>query len=580
MYRDGKGNLKRQAARFRIFKCTRDNAGVLKQEEEIFCRDEVRSIVWSVHLRNRKGAAERLIPSKVAGRSTSEKTPRNGSCTTRGDLIIDPGPRSLQVVSGEASPGSKYFDTGQFIGKRVPLGEICTDVQGRLLVVGGNGVSFSVPPHQPLTELADNNDWCDDTSDGPVTATIVMRDGGESIDVVPSWVIVAPPDFAPDISSFVTLYDICIQAWMEKEGRDLPRITNFYRDVLPILRRARGYRWVFAGVMRSEVPDKHGSWSDERSDLFSALAQPSDIAPPPGSVAERAIRYRQMLFAHLRDPDTAAPAREVAMPRLYDGSEKPVAATGAAQVLALTPWQYRHMRNWANGEFENDRTPFYEFECDALDRIALQACSGGAFYPGIEASSIMKDKRLYIARCRIDHCSEIFHGEFAKGMQPADDVDCGAGCITEGLAVPWQADFYKCRMEGEATWWPATHPDKVLVLHPDERNLDLPADALSERMERWDFGINGNMEMVNRWASLGMVKAKRLTKANGWSIPATADDIVKDAKGEIIEGTVYVEEERVEAHPVTFSPSEELLRKRLREPRTERAKRKREGSIG
>ncbi|ADG20863.1 conserved hypothetical protein (plasmid) [Paraburkholderia atlantica] len=555
-YRDDAGNLKRQAARFRIFKCTRDSEDVLQNAEEVRCGEQVQTIRWTVQLRNRKGAAAQFESSSDADRTASNIPLRNSDCKgdQRDSLVIDPGPRTLHVGIGMAGETRAVFDTGAFGGRSVYLGEIRAEPSSdRLLVLGGKGNSFATSPSRPLGNFADNDGWCDDTSDGPVTAKIVLKDGHE-IDAEPSWVVVAPPDYAPGISSFVTLYDVCHQAWMDRKGLE-PLETNFYSDVLPILRRVRGYRWVFAGVMRSEVPDKHGSWSDESSKLFAALAEPSNNAPAPGSVSERAIRTRQMLFAHLRDPQNDAPPREVAMPRLHDDVKKKTDATEdnspprESEVLALTRCQYWHMRNWANGTFSKNRNPPHEFECEALDRIVLQACSGGPFFPGMEVSRIMKDMRLYKARFRIDPCSEIWCGESTETNCPASHMDGGAGRVTEGLAVPWQADFYECRMDGDATWWPATHPDKVLVVRyadPNHKNLDRPADVLSEQMELWHFGVNGRGEMVNKWTRLGFVRAKRLTRDAGWRIPETAEDIRRDEEGEIISGTVYVEQERIE----------------------------------
>jgi hypothetical protein len=588
LFRDDAGKLKRQAARFRIYKCTRNAEGALCEAQEIRCGDQVKSIEWKVHLRNRKAEAACFDPSGNADALTSDRKKRNATIKERGSLVIDPGARTLcveAVAPTEFEEAKALFDTGTFLLEPVDLGEMRTDIDGRLLVIGGKGRSFS-RSLSALDSFTDNDDWCDDTSDGPVTAKIVMKDSGEQIDVVPSWVIVAPPDFAPDITSFVTLYDICWQAWMDSNGIALPRAeeTNFYRDVLPILRRTRGYRWVFAGVMRSDVPDKHGSWSNERSTLFAALADPSNVAPAPGSVSEKAIRYRQMLVAHLRDPDNAVvPPREVAMPRLHDDHKKKSGATGASEVLALTRCQYRHMRNWADGTFTNNRIPVTELECDALDRIALQACSGGAFYPGMEASRIMKDMRLYTTPFRIDPCSERWRLESAQEGQPVYDVEYGAGRITEGLAVPWQADFYECRMDGDATWWPATHPDKVLVVRSDEKNMDQPADALSEQMELWHYGIGSRSSMVKMWSRLGIVKAKQLTIQDGWGIPATAENAIADGDGKITSGTVYVEEERIEGDDGLPSreekPYSDTLRVRSAEKRTVRAKENRERTI-
>ena len=65
------------------------------------------------------------------------------------------------------------FYTGSFLGATVYLGELRTDDAGRLVVLGGRGHSFA-PLGDPLTTFANNYGWCDDTSDGPVRATIAL----------------------------------------------------------------------------------------------------------------------------------------------------------------------------------------------------------------------------------------------------------------------------------------------------------------------------------------------------------------------------------------------------------------------
>ena len=87
---------------------------------------------------------------------------------------------------------SEYIREGRFQGQEVSLGELRTDTAGRLLVLGGRGLSGSVPPNLPVTHFADNPGWYDDVSDGPVTATVTLP--GEPPHVVehPAWVIVAP----------------------------------------------------------------------------------------------------------------------------------------------------------------------------------------------------------------------------------------------------------------------------------------------------------------------------------------------------------------------------------------------------
>jgi len=192
-YKDETGRIKRQAVRFRIFAYDAQDALI----GELTAADA--TITWTVHLVNGKGAANRFTGSG----------PRNASVTDRASLVIDPGPRT---ITGREAPGS-LFDTGAFLGTPVPLGELRTDDEGRLIVLGGAGHSGS-PGDQPLPTFADNDGWYDDTSDGPVTASVLLADKTD-IEVRPAWVVVAPPDFAPGIGNLVTLYDVAENAAVE-----------------------------------------------------------------------------------------------------------------------------------------------------------------------------------------------------------------------------------------------------------------------------------------------------------------------------------------------------------------------------
>jgi hypothetical protein len=87
----------------------------------------------------------------------------------------------------------------------VGLGRLATDDEQALLVIGGAGVSQSVTPDgspAPLVSFANNDFWCDDVSDGPVTAQVALTTG-QVIAAEPAWVVVGPPDFAPPVVNFV-----------------------------------------------------------------------------------------------------------------------------------------------------------------------------------------------------------------------------------------------------------------------------------------------------------------------------------------------------------------------------------------
>src|SRR5262245_61726775 len=57
-FRDAAGNLKRQAARFRVFEVVRDDTtGEIKSSRELY-GNRVKSISWTVQLANRKAIAK------------------------------------------------------------------------------------------------------------------------------------------------------------------------------------------------------------------------------------------------------------------------------------------------------------------------------------------------------------------------------------------------------------------------------------------------------------------------------------------------------------------------------------------
>src|SRR6185369_2627811 len=89
------------------------------------------------------------------------------------------------------------------------LGQLRTDDQGRLILLGGKGASVSnLNPPQPLTHWSNNNHWFDDIADGPVTATVTINGIDVPMDEAGhAWALVAPPDFAPRIGAAVSLYD-------------------------------------------------------------------------------------------------------------------------------------------------------------------------------------------------------------------------------------------------------------------------------------------------------------------------------------------------------------------------------------
>jgi hypothetical protein len=465
-YRDATGALLRQAARFRIFRVSRAADGTLRSAKEMTAADA--TIEWTVHPANRKGAAPEFPPAP-ARRATEGGRVRNAGVPDRASLVIDPGARTLAGAGGVAT-----FDSGTFLGTKVALGEMRTDTDGRLLVLGGFGASGIAPPgaRAPIDHFANNDNWYDDMSDGPVTATVKVGTR-RAVAAAPAWVVCAPPDFAPGITNFVTLYDVAYQAAVERGWRSAPDPISFTRHVQPILARALGYQWVLELGRQGHGPfSGFGNFTTR----WDQLADPS-----PDTVFAR-----ELILGVLRDPNVPPDDTDPEfgmMPRLH-GSDYLMSQN---HVLRPTFTQYAVLKRWAAGDFVNDlKKPkaVKELLPDALDRVALEACSGGPFFPGIEVGSVMAAGATYSEPFRVD----------ASAFQPGE--------LTAGNAVPWQADFLACSVDAQSQlgWWPAQRPYQVF-----------PGVA-SETSEFWSRGVSGFRGMVKQWHDLGVV------------VPGTAPD--------------------------------------------------------
>jgi hypothetical protein len=509
--------VKRQAARFRIF--AYNTAGQVVQE----ITEADAEITWTVHLANKKAEWDRFDGRAGEDLPIGRRQPRTAwrnrdiRGTSEADdrearrvLIIDPGSRSL------TGPGQvAEFTGGAFFDIPVPLGEIRTDAAGRLLVLGGSGHSGTSEPGRRITTYANNDRWYDDVSDGPVTAKVRLREGQEIQDVRAAWVVVAPPDFAPGVANIVTLYDAVYEVAVTLGYPPPPLRPSFTQHIAPLLHRPLLNGWVQAKTASKHGPVAPGMGNFALS--WNALASNLPEHQPA----------RQQVFERLRNPqatsdDAIAQATERFMPPLSgdDGD-----ATEGAPGTWLTPTktQYDMMKQWAAGEFESDWSgallpPMDEITPAGLDRAALEACAGGAFFPGIEGGWMFRNPGYYKEPFRFD-----------------PNV-LGPGDVTKRMAVPWQADFFECREH----WWPAQRPDEVLSLIDYERiraldrqlaNPDLgtaPMDqfirdtleqerrALVMQRQSWTRIIRnadgspadspeGDNQMVQKWARLGFL---------------------------------------------------------------------------
>jgi hypothetical protein len=343
------------------------------------------------------------------------------------------------------------------------------------LVLGGFGNSAS-PSNAPLKEFANNDNWYDDVSDGPVNATVTMD--GKTFNAMGSWVIAPPPDFVPPITSIITLYDTLLQVAIDKLGVKLPSLPSFTNDIYPLLQRALNMKWVNQLKKMSEAAHGNGMHGHTMPPAVGHKDPAwSKLLPPPGSDQVRAF-----IFNKLRDP--ALPYNEESkndsdMPMIWSDYY-----TDGGMNQPLTKFQYNILKKWKNGHFINDWTgplpakPSSIITPDGLDKAALETCAGAAFYPGIEASWMLRDVYPFIEPFRIDNSQ----------LQPGD--------ITKQMALPWQADFTDCTQDGDFAWWPAQRPDDVF---PEDGGQQVP----------WIRDIvNSKEDMVKNWYRLGFIAKK------------------------------------------------------------------------
>lgn len=522
-FRDETGALRRQAARFRVFRSVDGGP----QEEVSLATPGIKAINWTVHLANKKASWYTFETNKGEDGYAPNHPLRNAAVTdqkARQALIIDAGPRSISGAAAAPQHFSRDTIPTSYPGSFPPadikpysidtLGELRTDNEGNLLVLGGLGHSGSDISPPTITAYANNDGWWDDTSDGPVTATIITDDG--EMEVTGAWVMVAPPSYAPQISNLVTLYDTIFDIVVRKQGAR-PDIyqdgmwksgpngfkPDFERDIKPIFERGEAYPWVTA------IPPKPHTFD---------YAKMANIDPNLNG-------YRSYYLDFIRPPGgenvlTNATSGATMMPYLAGDDAIGVSAPGSvtagtSKYLRITDTQYFYLQQWAQGWFTVG-TPSTEQAGDALTRGVLENCVGGAFSPGIEMTWISRNPEIYSAPFRI-HNRPNPPAPLNLGYTP----ECGMepGDVSRYMACPWQADFNECSsqpIEGRILWWwPAQRPEFVYQEPVATAASSGPTPALGPQVAWVGTVYNQNandyiafgddIEMVEHWHELGFV---------------------------------------------------------------------------
>jgi len=530
-YRDRSGALKRQAARFRIFGY--DDRGCVVAELTADNAD----VRWTVHLANKKAAWYQFDVALDIPEATPAAR-RNASFTgdQRKVLEIDPGPRT---IAGRSEAGA-IFDSGRFLDTPVYLGELRTDQDGRLIVLGGRGVSGTPFTGNTLSTFANNDGWYDDASDGPVTAEVKL--GGRTIPVLPAWVVVAPPNYAPNIVSLQPMSEVMFEASV-LPWQPAPAKPSFTDQILPLLRRFSELQWVNYGF--HIVFGKGASYDFFNPSYIAQLASPSKAH----------AELRNHIFSMFRNPAATLPDAH-AWPRYY-GDAMPLDSSPRSQ-LAITQTLYNYLQQWAQGQFIADYDPDATANAIArvedcpldeqpamLDKSAMVFCLGGPFHPGCEMTWPMRRPSMYSGPFRLRHRAPrepiVDYGDMLTPSQAVSETNgpltrSGPGDITRWMALPWQADTASCRAGYEAavdaylpTFWPARVPNHVLTEddYATATNADAPRTervAAFNRRATWYRWLNGAYlnqitEMITVFHKFGIIE-KRAGVENDPDLPA------------------------------------------------------------
>jgi hypothetical protein len=485
---DEAGQLKREAVEFRIYGYDEDNSVVAE-----LTADNA-DIVWSVHVANAKAAwfkfRHAMDIDSQKDTVVKRRNPHIVDPEERCRMIIDPGRR---FIGGRNQGGQAQhrFDTGKFKDLAVYLGELRTTQAGRLIFLGGYGVSRSpngAPPHVEGEEDAFGNaaDWHDDIADGPVDATV--RIDGVEIPTEGAWVVSAPPNYAPDLKSWRTLYDLMHDLYVSAGWLRPKEKPSFTEDIYPVLGRLSSLQWVnkaFAAIFGHKAPFDFLDGARIRQLSQVHGGHELDLFRPLRVAVFRIFREQEQ---HPSDP--------AAWPWLYGDTFGTGEDNDPYLNLALSGERARYLKAWTDGDFVEDwgALPRPPVDIDsyplgdqpsALDRAMLDFCAADAFHPGIELTWPMRHLSIYEKPFRIRRAKEP-EADYGSQLDVRTALDFSGplhgqfpGSLSRWMLVPWQVDTGGCLagysdqlVYDAPSFWPSRVPNNVLSHESYQRAMN------------------------------------------------------------------------------------------------------------
>jgi len=493
--RDSDGKLKRQAARFKIYQYQDGDTYSYPSAggEEVVIGSVVdgkmvKDVVWAVHLANKKAncweideAANEGINLYKDGSTPPLRNPDFPPSPDPSDvdrikkLVIDAGPRAIQAtINGDTGlafddatvasywnsgsgrieeqpdypksfPASKgggesYSDSSQAIDY---LGHMLTEASGRLIVLGAFGKACGFDnkgnpdPKAELNKNVDNDNWLDDTADGPVTAILVFEDGSVQEIEGSAWVVATDPAYAPQTLNAVTLWDNVYTTWLEQMALDTRIYSNgnyqesftpdFSTHVFPMLNAAHMQMW------SASLPEKA---INAHKRVFALTEKPPDF----------------QILSFIRSPKVQDDQIEIGAPLM------PLSLGDFAKsFLTITTTQYFFIEQWVAGKCVG-ASPTTLSPGEQLDKTILVNCLGGRFSPGIDLTFIVTDPNFYnkdwkipaIGTFRIN-AKKLDYRDVSPdvpvlgvGYIPLRTHPVEPGDLCKFMSIPWHTDYNSC----------------------------------------------------------------------------------------------------------------------------------------
>ncbi|AOT10662.1 LodA/GoxA family CTQ-dependent oxidase [Pseudoalteromonas luteoviolacea] len=425
------------------------------------------------------------------------------------------------------------------------LGGMHTDENGRLIVAGGYGKAVgwrldNIDKPVPIDGPVNNDQWFDDTSDGPVTAVVEFEDGSTE-EVFGGWVVVTDPSYAPQTLNVVSLFDEAYDTFVRKlnlqpevfsGGKFNPDYKPAFDDHIKPIFKATGQQLWNAylpeiAVQAHKSVDSIKASDDPDTTILAGLAYIRQ--PNPGTEAT----WRSQSI------DEGAPLMPLS---LGDSS-----AAGGKPFLTPTITQYQFLHSWSNHQYV-DTAKQKLGEGEYLDRATLQNCLGGRFSPGIDMTWIIRETAMYqdwqsgagpfrikhkpLNYANIDNTHTAFLGlGWVPRHEAVEHLGLEPGDATKFMALPWHADYNSCaihqtspnELKSETLYWswPAQRPVTVYVAQDyDTETQTLPPQRYSVRgtgtyplentpSDKHDLANAGRFweyrDMLTKWDDIGVV---------------------------------------------------------------------------